>query len=156
MRREDKQIKDLYDILQVVGECKICRLAMISEGKPYLVPLNFGFEYSQEQLILYFHSAFEGKKINALKENPGVCFEMEIDKGFIPSSRACKSGYAYRSVIGFGEAEFIDHPVEKAMALNKITQKQCGQLFDFSEKSLASVCVFKVKVSSFSGKQSDY
>ena len=47
-------------------------------------------------------------------------------------------------------------PVEKAMALNKITQKQCGQLFDFSEKSLASVCVFKVKVSSFSGKQSDY
>ncbi|MCR4962360.1 MAG: pyridoxamine 5'-phosphate oxidase family protein [Firmicutes bacterium] len=155
MRRKDKQIKEEYDILLVMEECKICRLAMIYQGKPYLVPMNFGFEYTQGQLILYFHSAFEGQKITALRENPQVCFEMEIDKGFVPSSKACASSYAYQSVIGFGKAEFIENPVEKSMALNKIMQRQCGRIFDFSEKSLASVCVFKVIASSFTGKQSD-
>ena len=59
MRRKDREITDICAILELVSECKVCRLAMTDGGVPYIVPLNYGYEYADGALTFYFHSAKE-------------------------------------------------------------------------------------------------
>lgn len=75
MRRKDREITDICAILDLVSECKVCRLAMTDGGVPYIVPLNYGYEYADGALTFYFHSAKEGRKLEILKKNPTVCLE---------------------------------------------------------------------------------
>lgn len=72
MRRKDREITDIHTILELVSECKVCRLAMTDGGVPYIVPLNYGYEYADGALTFYFHSAKEGRKLEILKKNPTV------------------------------------------------------------------------------------
>ena len=59
MRRKDREITDIEEIRDIIEKCKVCRLAMQDEEGLYLVPLNFGYEFEEESLALYFHSAKE-------------------------------------------------------------------------------------------------
>ena len=43
MRRKDREITDIEELLAVVSRCKVCRLAMAENNRPYVVPLNFGY-----------------------------------------------------------------------------------------------------------------
>ncbi len=60
MRRSDREITDEQELLQVISECDVCRLALNDEEVPYILPLNFGEEVSGGRLYLYFHGAAEG------------------------------------------------------------------------------------------------
>ena len=44
MRRSDREITDEQELLQVISECDVCRLALNDEEVPYILPLNFGEE----------------------------------------------------------------------------------------------------------------
>ena len=47
MRRNDREITDSREILSIVNECKVIRLAMLDEqGLPYIIPLNFGYRFA--------------------------------------------------------------------------------------------------------------
>ena len=46
MRRSDREITDEQELLQVISECDVCRLALNDEEVPYILPLNFGEEVS--------------------------------------------------------------------------------------------------------------
>ena len=57
LRKIDKH----SEINDIISRCQICHVAMVdTEGKPYLVPMNFGFVDD----IIYLHSAQKGKKIS--------------------------------------------------------------------------------------------
>ena len=56
---------------------------MTDGGVPYIVPLNYGYEYADGELTFYFHSAKEGRKLEILKKNPTVC--LELDGRVIPA-----------------------------------------------------------------------
>ena len=43
MRRKDREIKEFDEIIDVLSRCKVLHLALISDGKPYAVPVNFGY-----------------------------------------------------------------------------------------------------------------
>ena len=81
MRRKDREVKSFDEIIDILSRCKVLHLALISEGKPYSVPLNFGYVLEEDagakKLTVYFHCAPEGKKLTAIKENPEVCFSAE-------------------------------------------------------------------------------
>ena len=77
MRRKEREVWDINELLSIVQECRICHLGMQDEKGVYIVPLNYGFEYLNETLTLYFHSANVGRKIDALKKNNSVCIEMD-------------------------------------------------------------------------------
>ena len=112
MRRADKEIKDRSEIEAVLREAKVCRIAMCRGDEPYVVPVVFGYEEG----AIYFHSATEGKKLDMLKANPRVCFEVDVDVEVVVGKVPCASGVKYRSVIGWGRAEFIEDEEEKAKA----------------------------------------
>ena len=71
------------------------------EGYPYAMPMNHFYDESTE--TIYFHGGKYGWKIDALRENPKVSFCVMND------GEESGSWYRiYKSVIVFGQAEFID------------------------------------------------
>lgn len=76
MRRKDREVTDLKRIFNIVSRCSVAHVGMTDHGKPYVVALNFGYERKGDSLILYFHSAYEGRKMEILKENPSVYVQM--------------------------------------------------------------------------------
>jgi len=107
LRRKDREINEINELLQVIDQCKICRIAMQDNEGLYIVPMNFGYIYENKQLVLYFHSAKEGRKISALKENSNVCFEMDCENRLTAGDKACKYSYSFKSIIGNGTAVFF-------------------------------------------------
>lgn len=63
----DSQIRQVLH-LQLYG-----RLACILEGRIYMVPISYAFD----DKYIYAHSR-EGQKIQALRKNPHVCFQVDI------------------------------------------------------------------------------
>ncbi|MBA7530072.1 hypothetical protein ES705_22275 [subsurface metagenome] len=100
MRRSDYQITDKQELLDILKQAEICRLALADRDEPYIVPINFGIEFT-DPLNLYFHCAREGRKLDIIERNHKVCFEVEVDAKLHPGSKACGWSMRYRSVIGF-------------------------------------------------------
>ena len=83
MRRKDREITDFDEMMEIVKKCDTCRLALNDGEYPYIVPLNFGHEVKDGKLTLYFHCANEGKKLDLIRKNNKVTFEMDCDHNFI-------------------------------------------------------------------------
>ncbi len=152
MRRKDREICDNQQLFQIIDNCKICRVAMQDQDGIYIVPLNFGYVYRKERLTLYFHSAKEGRKLNAIMKESRVGFEMDCEHRLIEAENACSYGYAYQSIIGNGNAEIVDDCEERKRALAILMKHQTGKDFSFDDKMIANVAVFKINVTSFTGK----
>ena len=55
MRRPKRRMTDIGEITKMIGECMVCRVGMVSEGKVYVVPMNFGYESRGDKLTFYLH-----------------------------------------------------------------------------------------------------
>jgi len=152
MRRKDREITGITDLLEIVGRCRVCRIAVLDEAGIYIVPLNFGYEYCNN-LTLFFHSAKEGRKVEALKRNNVVAFEMDCEHRLLEGSDACSYGYAYKSIVGTAEVSVIYDLEGKKRALSALMKHQSGKDFAFDNNMAASVLVYKAEVLNFTGKQ---
>ncbi len=152
VRRRDKEIADQKEIEDVLRRSTVCRLALVDEGRPYLVPLCFGYEAG----ILYFHSAPVGKKIDLLKKNRNVCFEFDADTTVVPADTSCGWTMRYRSVIGYGFADLVEDSEEKQAALNIIMRQYSEGTHEYSAERLRKTTVIKVEIQEVSGKKSGY
>lgn len=154
MRRKDREVTDLKEIESILAQCKTCHLAMVDNGYPYVVPLSYTYEVKDDELVLYFHSAKEGRKITILRKNNAVCFEIcQEGEPIFAEKTPCNSGYYFSSVHGFGNVEFIDSIDEKCRVLSLLMQHQAGINASFSQAQADSVCLFRVKTAAFTGKR---
>jgi hypothetical protein len=155
MRRADREVTDIGGIDEILLMCKTCHVAMVDDGLPYVVPLSYGYRFIGESVLeLYFHSALEGRKIDILRKNDNVCFEISHEGELAHSASPCGYGIIYASVIGFGKAVFIEEAVdEKCEALSVMFKHQSGMDVAFTEKQAEGVCVFKVVSTDFAGKK---
>lgn len=154
MRRKDREITDRSEILSIIKKCDVCRLAM-NDGKfPYIVPLNFGIQIENDQLYLYFHGATEGKKIDLLKSDTNVSFEMDCDHNFIFYDERMSCTMGYRSVVGKGIAEILDDS-QKYDGLKIIMKHYHEEDFVFNKDMIKVTNVFRVKVVEMTGKCRD-
>lgn len=152
MRRKDREVTDINELLNIIQECRICHLGMQDEKGIYIVPLNYGFEYVNNQLVLYFHSAKVGRKIDALKLNPNVCIEMDCDHRLIEGDKACDYSFGFKSIIGNGKVNFLENYDEKLKGLQLLMRHETLKEFEFDERMVNMVTVMKVVVEEFSGK----
>ena len=152
MRRKDKEITDRTVIEEIIAKASVCRIGLSANGEPYVFPVNYG--YHDE--CLYFHSAPQGKKIEMLRQNPHVCFQMDTDVELIPAEKACDWSIKYRSVTGFGKAEFLHDPEGKRHAMQSIMSHYSDQKFTFAEESLVPVCIVCIHIETMTGKMSGY
>jgi len=152
MRRKDRQITDETALRAVMEEARVCRLGLSDDGMPYVVPMNFGLG----ETCLYFHCAREGRKLDILKNNDRVCFEMDIFHEVYRHEKACGCSTRFDSVIGFGRASLVEDPVEKRFALNRIMEHYGAEgPFSYAETFFAKTVIIRVDIDQMTGKHHD-
>jgi len=151
MHRSDKLINDPQIIEQILNESSICRIGFSIDGEAHIVPVNFGYMNNK----LYIHSAPEGQKIDFIKKNNRICFEMELDHEIIKDKVACKWTTKYRSVIGYGTISIIHEKSQKINGLNIIMSKYGGpDKNSYSESALSRMILLVIDIDTLTGKQS--
>ncbi|NBK09543.1 pyridoxamine 5'-phosphate oxidase family protein [Enterococcus asini] len=156
MRRKKRQVTDLIAIKNFVEESQVVRIAMNGEEYPYVVPVNFGYEWNEDKLTLFVHGASEGEKINRIKKDPKVSVEMDGNHQLIQGSRnAATYSYAYQSLIGFGQAEILADLADKRQALHSLMAHAAkGKPFDeIPETMLKQTGVIKITLNSYTMKE---
>ena len=148
MRRSDRAITDPQELESVLREGAVCRMGLCDEGKPYVVPMNYGYRDGS----VFLHSAAEGRKIDILRRNPSVCLEFEKDVELVPAEAACSFSMKYRSVIASGKAVFLEGTEEKSFGLNAIMLQYTGREFVFPPQALEKIVVLRVDLEECSGK----
>lgn len=152
MRRKDREVTELAELLKIIGQCRVCRIAMQDAQGLYILPLNFGYELNDGRLTLYFHSAKEGRKIDILAQSPAVAFEMDCGHALIASEIACRNGYAFQSIIGTGHASLVTDVGEKIKGLACLMLHQTGRAWEITAQEADTVAVFKIEAAEFTGK----
>ena len=154
MRRKDREVKNINEIEKILLQCKTCHVAMVKDGIPYVVPLSYGYKILEGNVLeLYFHSALEGKKIDILRKNNKVCFEISNEGEPIYAETPCNFGYYFASVIGYGDAVFIGDIDKKCEALSIMFEHQSRREVIFTSEQADNICVFKIISSDFTGKR---
>lgn len=152
MRKKNKEIKDKEEIESILNQAEVCRLALSNNNDPYIVPLNFGYKNN----CIYFHSFPEGKKIDILKKNNNVCFEIDVDCKLVNAEKPCDWSMKYRSIIGFGKDSFVDSVQEKRKALDVIMNHYSSGVYEYPEKVVQALAVIKLEIEGMSGKKLGY
>ena len=155
MRRKDREITNLDEVIDILEHTDVIRLAMNNGDYPYIVPVNFCYELTtNNQLIFYIHGAKVGTKVELLRQNPLLSFELDTGHQLITNEKACKYSFDYASVIGNGYATFIEEPTAKIAALQIIMNKFApNKTFTITEGDVKPVVVIKITVHASTAKK---
>lgn len=153
MRRKDREIKEISEVLDIVERAKILRMGLFDGEYPYIVPLHYGYEYKEGVLIFYAHGAKEGHKIDLIHANPNTCIELEADMEIVSGEDIpCQYGAYYASVIGRGTVKLVKDVQEKIRGLNLLMKNQIGREFSITPQMAQTVQVMKITINNFSAK----
>ncbi len=150
MRRADREVSTMDEILGILRRCDTLRVAMNGEGAPYVVPVSFGCELAEGKIRLFFHGVGKGLKHELLERDPRVCVEAGRCLGF--TGAGCEATCGYESVIGFGTARRVSG-AEAVHGLDLLLD-HCGLPGGpCDEAVLAATTVYKITLDSVSGKR---
>jgi nitroimidazol reductase NimA-like FMN-containing flavoprotein (pyridoxamine 5'-phosphate oxidase superfamily) len=151
MRKARQEIKDPTILEEILSGAILCRVAMMDGDLPYLIPFNYGYRDG----ALYIHSALEGKKIDLLRKDKRVCFEVEDTMEITKGDKACDWSTRYRSVVGYGTVEILSDDESKQQGLEVImAQHGAPELLEFNQRNLDRMVILKLTITSMTGKQS--
>ena len=152
MTKREFQITDTEQIRAILDTAKVLRLGLAVDNEPYVVPLNYGYTLEDGCLTFYMHSAVKGKKLDMIRTNPNVYFE--LDCGLIPfeGKVACQYGLSYSAVMGRGKATLLEDPEQKMEAMSILMKSQTGKDFVFNERLVSIVAVIRLEVTEFTAK----
>ena len=153
MTRRERQVTDIGEIIKILDKSKVLHLGLVDGDEPYVVPMNYGYTLSDGELCLYLHGATVGRKIDIMKKNPKVFFEMECDIIPFEGKYACQYGTTYASVMGLGTAEILEDVEAKKDAMSKLMKTQTGKDFIFEDKMVSMVSVIKITAKEFTAKK---
>jgi nitroimidazol reductase NimA-like FMN-containing flavoprotein (pyridoxamine 5'-phosphate oxidase superfamily) len=132
------EIKSLSNMITFLNEEKVGRVASIDvQGYPQIIPMNFVYVKNDSVDTqtgntnigaIYMHSHPFGEKIENIKRNSKVGFEVDSYVCFLPSyyfhpTDASQADTLYVSVVIKGYASIVQDSIEKAMALNALMKK---------------------------------
>ena len=120
--------------------------------EPYVVPMNYGYTKENGKLVMYLHSAVRGKKLDMIRMNPKVFFEIDCDLVPFESELPCQYGLAYSSVMGKGIARIVDDVEEKKKAMSILMKTQTGKDFTFEDRLVSIVAVIRIDVDAYTAK----
>ena len=153
MTRREQQVTDINEIIEILEKSKVVHIGMIDGDEPYVVPMNYGYTLEDGKLIIYLHGARRGRKIDVLRENPKVFFEMCCDITPFEGEVACKYGISYASIMGRGVATLVEDVEEKKKALSILMKTQVNKDFDFEDKLTTVVSIIRIDTLEFTAKK---
>jgi nitroimidazol reductase NimA-like FMN-containing flavoprotein (pyridoxamine 5'-phosphate oxidase superfamily) len=112
--------------------------------------MAFGYKDNK----IYLHCSREGKKIDILNRNSRVAFEADIDAEIIITEDIYKYNVRYRSVVGNGQALFVEDYNEKLEGLTVLSEHYGKKgPFEFEEWKVNRLCIVKIEIEEMTGKQ---
>ena len=152
MTKRERQVTDPEQIRHILDTARVLHLGLAVNNEPYVVPLNYGYIMENGKLVLYLHSAQRGKKLDMLRANPNVFFEMDCDRVPFESKLPCQYGMVYSSIMGRGVAHIVEDVEEKKRAMTILMKTQTGKDFEFVDRLVSMVAVVRVDVSEYTAK----
>ena len=128
------------------------RLAVTTEEGPYIVAVNYLFFAGS----IYFHSGMAGRKIDALRTDPRVCFMVDEIGPQVLWEQGCGISQLYKSVVCFGKVEFVEEQAEKRAILEKMVQRYVPSRYPISpmkDENIKKTAVVRIIIDSMSGKE---
>lgn len=119
------------------------------DGYPYGVPLSYVYSDGK----LYMHSAKEGHKIDAIRNNSKVSFTVVSKDDVVPEEYTTH----FQSVIVFGKARILEGDTEKRNAIEILAEKYMPDLKEGRqqeiEKEFSHLCMIEVSIDHMTGKE---
>ena len=152
------QIQSKEKIIEFLNSQPAGRIASIdNNGYPQIIPMNFVYYDG----LIYMHSHPFGEKLENIRRNPNVGFEVDQHICFLPSyyfhpTDASQADTLYISVVIKGKAEIVHNNEEKARALNALMEKYQKEgryeMLDANMPSVHEVAIIKVIPTDMRGK----
>jgi len=153
MRQAIKEIKDKEIIVRLLQTVHVGRLGTIGQdGYPMIKPLNFVYVSGK----IYFHTALAGEKIDDIKRDNRVCFEIDLPIAFVKAkTQPCEAEYLYRSVIIKGRAALVEDAAERMQAFTSLMQKYQPEagFGDYLPEKLAMTGIVRIGIEEMAGKE---
>lgn len=133
----------------LLSEQNIGRLGIYSEVYPYVIPMC----YVYYKRCIFIHSKPVGKKIDLIRNNSKVCFQVDKVNELRAPDSPCNYGFTYRSAIVYGTIEEVNAYDEKLEALIAITEVYAKSYnVQMIEDNMDGVVVMKINVDEVSVK----
>ncbi len=119
------EIKSKEKIIEFLSSQQTGRISSIDEnGYPQIIPMNFVFINE----AIYMHSHIRGEKLDNIRRNQKVGFEVDKSLEFLPSyfsdpTDASLADTLYISVVIKGNGSIVSDREEKTTALNGLIKK---------------------------------
>lgn len=119
------EIKSKQKIVEFLSQEHVGRVCSIDkDGFPQAIPMNFVFLNG----AIYMHSHTRGEKLENIKSNSKVGFEVDREIEFLPSyfthpTDASQADTLYISVVIKGIGTIVSDKNEKTLALNGLMEK---------------------------------
>jgi nitroimidazol reductase NimA-like FMN-containing flavoprotein (pyridoxamine 5'-phosphate oxidase superfamily) len=153
MRREDREIKDPGELEMIISASDVCRVAFADNNLPYIVTMNFGYS-GGDRPCFYFHCANEGKKLQMLRSNDFVCFELDTDHEIYEGDNGCDWGMKFSSIVGYGRISVLTGREERIEGLNCIMSHYSDREgFTYDERVLGNTTILRLDIGEMTGKR---
>ena len=89
MRLAGREVKGAAQLREIVDACQTVRIAAADNEGVFIVPMNFGYDWAdpadlegsdEPRLVLWVHSAVEGRKVDVFDAEPRVAIEMDVQE----------------------------------------------------------------------------
>lgn len=154
MRLQKREITDGKELREILDECEVVRIGTTDSDGMFVVPVNFGYEFQEDEmrLTLYIHGSKEGRKAEAFAFCPQVAVEMDCGHRLIRGADGCSYSYAYSSIMGNGTICQVTDEKEKFHGLSCLMNHLGGGKAPIRPESLGNVAVYRINVHTFTGK----
>ena len=152
MTKRERQVTDSAQIVHILDTGKVLHLGLAVDNEPYVVPMNYGYTMEDGKLVLYLHSALKGKKLDMIRANPRVFFEIDCDLMPFEGRVPCQYGLVYSSIMGRGTATIVEDVEEKKQAMTILMKTQTGKDFTFEDRLVSIVAVIRIDVTEYTAK----
>ena len=152
MTKRERQITDPQQIRHILDTANVLHLGLCVNNEPYVVPMNYGYTMEDGRLTLYLHSALQGKKLDMIRSNPNVFFEMDCDRIPFEGDKPCQYGLVYSSVMGRGTAHIVEDVEEKKRAMAILMKTQTRKDFEFDDRLVSIVAVIRIDAAEYTAK----
>lgn len=153
MRRKDREVTDLREIVKIMEECHVLRLGLADGEYPYIVPVNFWYRVAGHKISLFIHGAMAGRKYELLRKNPRCSFEMDRPLGMECLEEEGAVTMRYQSVMGKATAYFLEGEARQR-AIDEVIMARYEQTrqFPYNPRTVEHTAVIRLDVTELTAK----
>jgi nitroimidazol reductase NimA-like FMN-containing flavoprotein (pyridoxamine 5'-phosphate oxidase superfamily) len=147
-KREFRDSRD--EMERILREETVGYLGLCNDGKPYVVPLNYGYVDGR----ILFHCAMTGRKLDHLRSNPEVCFTVGRQSGEVRRHGEGDPCHVdSESVICHGRARTFDDPQERKRILDLFNRCFRADADEISLETASKCCAVEITIAEMTGRR---